>query len=148
MEILKERTYQMVNLVSKSGKFKVDDFQSIVMEMSNAFKDKAIENGEYIITTTKIIEDEGRILDVEILIPVTDPIEVEEPYIYKDKIKIVNALYIKIIDVNLLSKAMNRVNEYIVEHQLLATTSAYLVQTKENDQPCIEIYIGISQNIL
>lgn len=148
MEILKGQTYEMEHLVSRSGKFTLNEFETIGKEMSKTFKDKFIDNGEYVITTTRAIEDEGRIMDVEILMPFTEPIEVEEPYVFKDRIKIVNALYMKVIDVNLMQEAMNEMNVYIMEHKLQAVTSAYLVQTKENGQPCIEMYIGISPNIL
>ena len=150
MEILTGQSYEMDNLVSRSGKFTVNEFEVIGKEMSTTFKDDSINNGEYVITTTRAIEDENRIMDVESLLPVNERMEVEEPYVFKDKIKIVNALYIKVTDINLLQEAMNKMNKYIMAYKLLPVSSAYLVQTKqgESELPCTEIYIGISPNIL
>lgn len=43
---------------------------------------------------------------------------------------------------------MDMVNQYILDQQMQTITSAYLVHTKENNQPCVEIYIGINPNVL
>lgn len=82
MEILTGQRYEMDNLVSRSGKFTVNEFEVIGNEMSTKFKNDSINNGEYVITTTRAVEDEGRIMDVEILLPVNEPMEVKEPYVF------------------------------------------------------------------
>lgn len=148
MEILIEKTLEMDNLVSKSGKYKATEFQLELLDMVKEYKDYAV--GECVITTTKMVEIVNReqILDVEMLMPVSYRIPVEMPYIFKNKLKILNALYMKVTDINRIEDALNIVNQYIVDNKLLPITSAYLVQTKVENQPLIEVYIGISQNVL
>ena len=148
MEILKGQSYEIENLVSRSGKFTTNELQTIEIELLNTFKNNAIHNGEYIITTTRAVEDEGRIMDVEILLPMNGSVKVKEPYTFKKRIKIVNALYMKLADIKLLQEAINEINGYIMGHKLQPVTSAYIVQSKEKGIPCTEIYIGISTNIL
>ncbi len=150
MEITKEQSFEMNNLISKSGKFKVMEFQKALMEMVNAYKDFAVGNGEYMITTTKAIEvvDGEQVMDVEILMPVSYRMPVEEPYVFKNKLKLNHALYAKVTDITKLQDTMNEVNQYILEQKLQPLTSAYLIQTKQENQPCIELYIGINPNVL
>lgn len=150
MEVILNQSYEMNNLVSLTGSFNVTQFQKEIINIVNSFKDYAVNNGEYIITTTKsvqIVEGE-QILEVEALLPVNYRIPVAEPYSYKNKIKIVNALYMKIDDVAKLQAALEYVNQYILEQRILPITSAYLVQTAQEGKPCTEIYIGINPNSL
>ena len=98
MDILLEKTLEMDNLVSKSGKYKAVEFQQELLDMVKEYKDYAV--GECVITTTKMVEivNAEQILDVEILMPVSYRIPVEETYVFKSKLKILNALYMKVTD--------------------------------------------------
>jgi hypothetical protein len=150
MEIILNQSYEINNLVTQSGKFTVADFQKALMKLSNAYKDYANNNDECVITTTRSLEivDGEQILDVEILFPITYRIAVEDSYLFKSKIKITNALYAKVEDVTKFQETLNGVNQYIIDNKMQPITSAYLVQTKQENKPCIEIYIGINPNIL
>ena len=120
------------------------------METVKEFKDYSQKNNESVITTTRAVEevDNEQILDVEMLLPISCCIPVENPYIYKEKIKITNALYAKVEQVEKINEAMNEVNQYIISNGLQPLTSAYIVQTKEGDKLMSEIYIGLNPNIL
>lgn len=150
MEIILNQAYEMNNLISLSGRFNVTQFQKEIMSITNTFKDYSPNSGEYLITTTKAIEnvDGEQIMEVEVLLPVNYRVPVAEPYGYKSKIKITNALYMKVDDITRLQDSLNMVNQYILEHQLQPITSAYLVQTKQEDKPCVEIYIGMNPNMI
>lgn len=150
MNILLEQTYEIKNIVSRSDKFTAHKFQEVLMETAREFKDYTINNGETIITTTKAVEivDNEQVLDVEILIPVGYRISCSEPYVFKEKIKIANALYIREDDIAKLQDTMNYMNQYILDNKLQPITSAYLVQTKQDNKMIADIYIGINPNIL
>lgn len=150
MNILSEQSYEINNIISRSGKFTATRFQGILMETAQKFKDFVANNGETIITTTKAVEivDSEQILDVEILLPVSYRIPCSEPYVFKEKIKIDNALYFREDDITKLQDAMNKMNQYILDNRLQPITSAYLVQTKQDNKMITDIYIGINPNIL
>lgn len=150
MNILSEQSYEINNIISRSGKFTTTRFQGILMETAQKFKDFVANNGETIITTTKAVEivDSEQILDVEILLPVSYRIPCSEPYVFKEKIKIDNALYFREDDITKLQDAMNKMNQYILDNRLQPITSAYLVQTKQDNKMITDIYIGINPNIL
>jgi hypothetical protein len=148
MSILLEQTYETQNVISRSGKYTVAKFQELLFETAQKFKDYVVN--ETVITTTKAIEtiDNEQILDVEILLPVNYRISCSEPYVFKSKIKIANALYVREDDVTKLQGTLNQMNQYIFENKLQPITSAYLVQSKENNKVITDIYIGINPNIL
>lgn len=150
MKIDLKQTFDMNNCISHSGRFTTSEFQQAVSNLLKNYKNYALNNGDYLITTTKSIEiiNNEQILDVEILLPVSYRISVLEPYIFKEKIHITNALYSIVKDFAKLTDAINEVNQYIIENKLQAITPSYLVQTKQNNESQIEIYIGLTPNIL
>ena len=150
MNILLNQSLEVNNLVSQSGKFPTDEYQRIIQDIIMNYKDYADSSKECIITTTKTMEIvEGKqILDVEVLLPISYRISVDKPYVFIEKIKITNALYAKVGQVEKLNEAMNEVNQYIVSNGLQPVTSAYIIQSKEGDKPIAEIYIGLNPNIL
>ena len=138
------------NLVSRSDKFFTDEFQKVIQDIIMKYKDFGDTTNECLITTTKTMKIvEGKqILDVEVLVPISYRIPVENPYVFKEKIRITNALYAKVEHIEKLNEAMNEVNGYIISNRLQPVTSAYIVQTKQDDKLIAEIYIGINSNIL
>lgn len=118
--------------------------------MEKSFKAYGVNNGESVITTTRAMEvvNNEQILDVEILLPVTYRIPCDAPYEFKKSIKIANALYARENDVSNLQNALNDVNQYILDYKLQPITSAYLVQSKQENMLVTDIYIGINPNIL
>lgn len=150
MNVLLEQTYEIENVISRSGKFSAAKFQEILMESAQKFKDYVANNCETIITTTKAVEvvDNEQILGVEILIPVSYRIPCSGTYVFKEKIKIDNALYIREDDISKLQDTMNQMNQYILDNKLQPITSAYLVQSKQDNKMVTDIYIGNNPNIL
>ena len=150
MNILLNKEIEISNLVSQIGKFSTDELQKVIQNMIMEHKKYVDSSKEYIITTTKAIEivEEKQILDVEVLLPISYRISVDKPYIFKEAIKITNALYTKVEQVEKLNEAMNEVNQYILSNGLQPITSAYIVQTKQEDKHTFEIYTGLNPNIL
>lgn len=150
MDIILNQEYEITNLITHSGRFTVAEFQKNLMEMASSYKDFAVNNGEYMITTTKTVEFIAgeQVMDVEMLMPLSYRMPVEGPYQFKDKVRLTNALYVKVTDPALLQDTLNQVNEYIMENKLQPITSAYLIQTKQDNKPCIEVYVGMNPNLL
>lgn len=150
MNILLEQSYEIENVISRSGKFTTAEFQGALMETVKEFKEYATNKGESVITTTRSVEvvDNQQILDVEILFPVNYKVTCKEPYEFKNKIKIANALYTKEDDISKLLDTLNQINQYILDNKLQPITSAYLVQSNQNNKAITDIYIGINPNIL
>lgn len=150
MNILLNQKLEIDNLVSQSGRFSTDEFQNVIKDIIMRFKDYADSSKECMITITKVVEIiEGKqVLDVEALLPIPYRIPVENPYVFKEKIKITNALYTKIEQVEKINDAMNEVNQYILSNGLQPITPAYIVQTKQEGRQIAEIYIGLNPNIL
>lgn len=138
------------NLVTKKGKFSQNKFQAIMNEIVGKYKEFSIDKGENIITTTKSIElvSGDLILDVEVLLPLKEEIFIEAPYEYKRCVKITNALYARVEDYTKLQEVLEEMNQYMSNNGLQPITSAYLVQSKENEKIIIEVYIGLNPNIL
>jgi hypothetical protein len=150
MNILLNQEIEIYNLVSRSGKFFVDVFQKVIHDMVTNYKDYVDASKEYMITTTKAVEVvEGKqLLDVEVLLPISYRIPVDQPYAFKERIKITNALYTKIGEVGRLNEAMNEINQYIMSNGLQPITSAYVLQSKQEDKQIVEIFIGLNPNII
>ncbi len=150
MNILLNQKLEIDNLISQSGRFSTDEFQNVIKDIIMRFKDYADSSKECMITMTKAVEIiEGKqILDVEALLPISYRIPIENPYVFKEKIKIANALYIKVEQVEKINDAMNEVNQYILSNRLQPITAAYIVQTKQEGRQIAEIYIGLNPNIL
>lgn len=150
MNIQTEQIFEFKNIISRSDKFTAHKFQEVLMDTAKEFRDYMINNGETIITTTKAVEivDNEQVLDVEILIPVSYRIPCSEPYVFKDKIMIFNALYSREDDITRLQDTMNQMNQYIIDNKLQPITSAYLIQSKQNNKMITDIYIGVNPNIL
>lgn len=150
MDIILEQNYDITNLITISGKYTVSEFQSIVQEISSVFKEYAIENGSKVITTTKSIEmiNGEQYIDVDVLLPICYQIPIKEPYYFKNKLSIKNAIYTKVNDITKLQEKLIDVNQYISDNKLQPITSAYLIQSMQDNKLIVEIYIGINPNIL
>lgn len=150
MNISLEQPYEIENVISRSGKFNTVEFQGALMDTVKEFKEYANNNGESVITTTRSVEvvENEQILDVEILFPVKYKVPCKEPYEFKNKIRIVNALYVREDDISKLQDTLNQINQYILNNKLQPITSAYLVQSKHDNKMITDIYIGINPNIL
>lgn len=150
-EILKNQLLEIENILSFRGKVSITDMEQLGKEMEkkvNEFGAKRIGNP---ITATYGVE--GNLMDIEILLPIDRKIENSDKYIYKEKIKIVNALVGKHHgNPAELQNTCNELNQYIMENRLTPITVGYNVIRKVNPANIqdteIDVYVGISPNIL
>lgn len=96
---------------------------------------------------------EGDVMDVEIFMPLDKSIKSTDKYVFKIQIKIVNAIVASYKGHPMrLQDTCNRLNQYMIEHNLQPITVGYNV-TKKTDMLSpknteIDVYVGINSNIL
>ena len=139
------------NVLSYRGKLAQSDMDKVIMDMDAILNTKGVKRCGYPIMATYGVEEAT--LDVELIVPIDGRIENAGEYVFKEKIKIVNAA--KLIyrgHPNGLQDACNELNKYIIEKNLQPITVGYNVTRKVDmlniDDTEIDVYVGISPNIL
>lgn len=79
MNILLNQEFEVNSIISQSDRFSADKFQKIIQDMIIKYKNYADGSNEYMITTTR---------SVEVLLPISNRIAVENPYVLKRKSKL------------------------------------------------------------
>lgn len=149
-KIILGKRFEKERFISIRKKLDQMELQNLITETTNQYKDY-LSDDKYLITTTFSVEVIGgkEIMDVEVLIPLREELNLQEPYLYKDKIRIENSLYVKLEeDVSRLNNVLANINTYIIENKLQPITTAYIVQSMNNTGVEIEIYLGLSNNLL
>lgn len=151
IEIVENQTLEVENLLSFRGNVTQAEMTVIGKEMEELVNRAGIKRkGSPITATYGMVGDK---IDVEILLPIDKETDSTEKYLYKKKIKIVNAVVAKYLgNPNGLQEACDELNHYIIEHKLIPITVGYNVTKKVNpmnlEETEIEVYVGISPNIL
>lgn len=149
MNILENQVLEIENLISFRGKISNFEMNAMSAEMKNEIeKFGAVIIGEPI-TATFEVNTQG--LDVEILLPINKKIECNGRFVYKEKLKIINAVKASYIgNASGLDDACNILNEYIREKRLRPITVGYNVlrDMSNINEIKVDIYVGIDPNIL
>ena len=151
MEIKTGQTLELDNVLSFRGKLTQGEVQQIGKDMeSKIIAANARLVGNPIMATYAI---EGEKMDMELICPIDKKIESIEGYVYKEKIKIVNAAKMSYKgNPNGLQEACNELNKYIMENKLQPITVGYNVTKKidilDINNAEIDVYVGINPNIL
>lgn len=151
IEINENQELNVVNLLSYRGKIRQVELENVGKEMEEYIhKVGAKRVGDTIIATYDVESDE---IDIELLIPIDKSIALTDKFVFKNQLKIVNAVVATYKGHPMgLQQACNQLNQYIVEHKLQPITVGYNV-TKKTDMLCpenteVDVYVGISPNIL
>ena len=149
--IIENQMLEVDNLISFRGQLKQCQLDNIADEMKKyiAFYG-ARPTGKPITATYSV--DNG-IMDMEILLPLDKEVPTSQKFIFKEKLKIVNEIKISHFgEISSLQLTCNGLNKYIITHKLTPITVGYnVIRNVENDlnnNPIIDIYVGISPNIL
>ena len=151
IEIKTEQIFEMHNVLSFRGKLTENEVEQIGRDMELQIATmNAKRIGNPVMATFKI---DGHIRDVEIIIPIDKKVDNIGEYIFKDKIKIVNALMLSYKgNPNGLNEACNELNKYIVDNNLQPITVGYNVTKKidpfDINNSEVDVYVGINPNIL
>ena len=151
LEIRENQELVIFNLLRYRGKVRQAETEKIGKEMEDYIQKASAKRVDNPITAIYAVE--GDVIDIELFMPIDISIDSTDKFIFKNQIKIVNAVVAVYKGHPMgLQEACNRLNEHIIEHKLQPITVGYNVTKKtdmlnpENTE--IDVYVGISPNIL
>ena len=151
LEIKENQELIIENILSFKGKIRQEELENQGKEMESYIRNAGAKRIDNPITATSAVE--GDAIDVELLMPIDKSIDSTDRFVFKNQIKIVNAIVASYKGHPMgLQGACNQLNQYIMEHRLQPITVGYNVTKKtdmlnpENTE--IDVYVGISPNIL
>ena len=151
IDIKENQKLDIDNVLSYRGKVRQAELEGIGKEMEIYIQKSGAERAGSPATATYGVE--GDEIDIELLMPIDKKIDSTDIFLFKSKIKIVNAVVMCYKGHPIgLQEACNQLNQYIMEHKLQPKTVGYNVTKKtdmlnpENTE--IDVYVGISPNIL
>lgn len=144
----------MENVLSFRKKMTQEEIQHEMVKIGEFFKNNGINKSGCIASTTYSIDSDGK-LDMEILVPMDKLVDLPSEYKLKPVFKLVNSVYARHEGnpVN-LKNVYNEMLAYIKENNLQQITTGYNVTVKDLvpgmsvDEVVIDVYIGVSENIL
>jgi len=145
------------NLLSLRKKIKQNEVEKEMRKIGVYLQKNNFKKSGPLLTSTFSVENiEGEhFLDMEILVPIDKEVELSGDYKFKKIFQLVNAVYARHEgSPNLLQETYNEIMRYIQNNNLQQITSAYNVNVKdlslvdEIDDMIIDVYIGVSPNIL
>ena len=150
LEIKENQELNVANVLSYRGKVRQAELENVGKEMESYIQNTGAKRIGNPITATYAVE--GDAIDVELLMPIDKSIDSTDKFVFKNQIKIVNAVVAAYKGHPMgLQEACNQLNQYIMEHKLQPITVGYNVTKKtdmlnpENTE--IDVYVGISPNI-
>lgn len=151
LEIKENQKLDIINVLSYRGKVRQAELEDAGKEMEIYIQNAGAQRIGNPTTATYAVE--GDMIDIELLMPIDKRIDSTDIFIFKNQIKIVNAVVACYKGHPIgLQEACNQLNQYIMEHKLQPITVGYNVTKKtdilspENTE--IDVYVGISPNIL
>lgn len=150
-KIIENQTLEINNLLSYKNTIRATDLDDIGKKMNEVITLAGASTCGYPITAT--FETNNDLLDIELLIPINKKIISTDQFVFKEKIKITNAVVaIHIGNVNELQQTCNELNQYILDNKLIPLTVGYNITKKINPLDAndteIHVYVGINANIL
>lgn len=156
-KITEHNTLDLQNLISIRATMQQQDMLQVVQEMSKIISESVTEkNGPFISGVySSYMENDELLMDVEILWPVKQKIELADGYVFKPVFHLVNAVKLEYQGNPKDSQlAIQELVEYIKNQNLTPITPMYNITTyepkskEELDKFAMELYIGVSENIL
>ncbi len=126
LEIKENQELNIANVLSYKGKVKQAELENVGKEMESYIQKAGAKRVGNLTTATYAVE--GDMIDIELLMPIDKSIDSTDKFVFKNQIKIVNAVVACYKGHPLgLQEACNQLNQYIVEHKLQPITVGYNV---------------------
>ena len=151
LEIVQNQELNKEKLLSYRGRIRQTELEAVGKDMESYIRNNGANRIGDPITVTYGVDND--IVDVELLLQVDCIIPSSDKYVFKDRIRIVNAL-VGIYKGNPvgLQESVVQLNKFITEHKLQPITVGYNVtknvDVQNPDNTEINIYVGINPNIL
>lgn len=151
LEIKENKELNVANVLSYRGKVRQAELENIGKEMESYIQNAGAKRVGNPTTATYAVESD--MIDIELLMPIDKSIDSTDRFVFKNQIKIVNAVVACYKGHPMgLQEACNQLNQYIMEHKLQPITVGYNVTKKTDilnpENAEIDVYVGISPNIL
>ena len=155
--ITEHNTLNMNNLISFRSTLNQQGVFQAMKEIDMIVSESKTERNGSVVTTTysRKMENGEMVMDVEILYPILQEIDLPMGYNFKPVFHLCNAIKMRYQGNTMKAQeAMKEFTLYITEHNLKPITSVYTViahepKSKEDlDNYAMEVYVGISENIL
>ena len=151
LEIVQNQELNKEKLLSFRGRIRQTELEAVGKDMESYIRNNGANRIGDPITVTYGVDND--MVDVELLLQVDCIIPSSDKYVYKDRVRIVNAL-VGIYKGNPvgLQESVVQLNKFITEHKLQPITVGYNVtknvDVQNPDNTEINIYVGINPNIL
>ena len=151
IEIKMGQTLELDNVLSFRGKLTQSEVEQVGRDMERKISDANAKLIGHPIMATFAVD--GSKLDMELICPIDKKINSAGEYVYKEKIKIINAVMMSYKgNPSGLQEACNELNKYINDNKLQPITVGYNVTRKidplDINNAEIDVYVGINPNIL
>lgn len=155
--ITEHNTLNMNNLISFRSTLNQQGVFQAMKEIDMIVSESKTERNGSVVTTTysSKMENGEMVMDVEILYPVLQKIDLPSGYNFKPVFHLCNTVKMRYQGSPMKAQeAMKEFMLYITEHNLKLITSIYTViayepkSKEEFENYTVEVYVGISENIL
>lgn len=150
MQIIQNQFLCCNNLLSYRTRVKENRLFDLLEHMEKSTEILGMEIAGNIIFTIKetVNSEKGKILDVEVLMPVSSEFESNEHFVFKPKLRIENALKTNcVLNYKNIFEVKSELMKYMAEKQMEAVTDFYYVII-DRTHYLVDIYIGINGNIV
>ncbi len=157
MQIKEGQTLELRNVLSYRAKLTQRELAAKSQEIEKLLQESGAKRAANPVTATFAVEQgaQGPVMDIELLIPLNREITPPEGYVWKPRFLLTNAVVVRHVgNPATLQEAANAINAYMAEHRLTPITPGYNVTVKEAktplelDEMIVDIYVGVSQNVL
>ncbi len=151
------KEFKLENVLSLRKKMTQEEIKNEMGKIGKFLQDNGIKKAGPIVTVTFDIEENcgQALMDMELLVPIDKKFDFSAEYIFKPFFYIFDAVYARHEgNPATLQNTYNEILAYIQQNKLQQITAGYNVQVKDflpgmtDDEMVIDVYIGVSRNVL
>lgn len=147
----------MENVLSLRKKMSQKDIEIEMVKIGKWLEEKSVQKNGSIVTATYAIEqiNDQLIMDMEILVPLNQKVELVGEYKLKSIIHLRNAIYVRYKgNPAFIDSTYNHLTKYMEQKNLQPITTAYnvnivdIVAGQSYEDMIVDVYIGVNPSVL